>query len=276
MPPIEDSLRAGDLDETLRQLQEQVRKEPANAKHRIFLFQLLSVMGQWERALNQLSVAGELDAGALAMVQTYREALRCEVLRGQIFAGRHTPLIFGQPDPWMALLLDAQRLLAEGAHAQSNALRLQALETAPASSGRVDGVSFDWIMDADARLGPVLEAIVNGRYYWIPFHRIRSIAIDKPEDLRDLVWMPAHFAWTNGGEAVGLIPTRYPGTESSPDDQLRLARKTDWLEPEPGLYLGQGQRILTTDADDYSLMDVRRIDLESPPDRAADTAEPST
>ncbi len=65
-----------------------MRKDPANAKHRIFLFQLLAVLGQWERAMNQLNVAGELDAGTLAMVQTYREALRCEVLRGEIFAGR--------------------------------------------------------------------------------------------------------------------------------------------------------------------------------------------
>jgi type VI secretion system protein ImpE len=28
-----------------------MRKEPSNAKHRVFLFQLLSVMGQWGRAL---------------------------------------------------------------------------------------------------------------------------------------------------------------------------------------------------------------------------------
>ncbi|MFO1349473.1 MAG: hypothetical protein U1F68_01835 [Gammaproteobacteria bacterium] len=36
-------------------MQEQVRKNPANAKYRVFLFQLLAVLGQWERALNQLN-----------------------------------------------------------------------------------------------------------------------------------------------------------------------------------------------------------------------------
>ncbi|AFL74234.1 type VI secretion system accessory protein TagJ [Thiocystis violascens] len=260
----EDRLREGDLEGTLRQLQEQVRKDPANASYRVFLFQLLALMGQWERALNQLGVAGELDASTLAMVQTYREALRCEVLRGKIFEGRQTPLIFGRPDAWVALLLEAHRLIAQGAIEQANAVREQALEAAPTTSGAIDGTPFDWIMDADARLGPVLEAIVNGRYYWIPFQCIRSIAVEKPEDLRDLVWMPAHFTWANGGETVGLIPTRYPGAESHPDQLIRLARKTDWLEPAPGLYLGQGQRMLTTDAGDSSLMDVRRIDLDAP------------
>lgn len=61
--------------------QAEVRKAPADAKRRVFLFQLLAVMGDWDRALNQLNVAGELDSGTLAMVSTYREALRCEVLR---------------------------------------------------------------------------------------------------------------------------------------------------------------------------------------------------
>ena len=37
----EQSLKDGDLDETLRQLQAQVRKDPANANYRVFLFQLL-------------------------------------------------------------------------------------------------------------------------------------------------------------------------------------------------------------------------------------------
>ena len=48
-------------------------------KLRVFLFQLLCVLGQWERALTQLNVAAELDAQALAMAQMYREALQCEM-----------------------------------------------------------------------------------------------------------------------------------------------------------------------------------------------------
>ena len=63
----DERLREGKLDESLADLQERVRKDPANANHRIFLFQLLAVLGDWNRAATQLKVAGQLDAGTLAM-----------------------------------------------------------------------------------------------------------------------------------------------------------------------------------------------------------------
>jgi type VI secretion system protein ImpE len=72
----EQSLHQGNPEEALTHLQAQVRKEPANSKLRVFLFQLLAVLGRWERALNQLNVAGELDNANLLMVQTYREAIQ--------------------------------------------------------------------------------------------------------------------------------------------------------------------------------------------------------
>ena len=53
--------------------------------------------------------------------------------------------------------------------------------------------------------------MISGRYFWIPVQNIRQIKIEPPTDLRDLVWLPVHFTWANEGEAVGLIPSRYPG-----------------------------------------------------------------
>ncbi|VAX02096.1 Protein of avirulence locus ImpE [hydrothermal vent metagenome] len=260
---VEGFLQAGELEETLIQLQAQVRDAPSKAELRIFLFQLLVVMGQWQRALTQLNVAGELDAAALAMVQTYREAIRCEVLRAEVFAGKRSPLLFGQPAQWAANLVEALRLSAEGHYAQSSDLREKAFELAPASTGVCDGKRFDWIADADMRLGPMLEAIVNGQYYWIPFNQIQQITIEEPVDLRDMVWMPAYFVWANGGESVGLIPSRYPGSEACEDDAIRLARKTEWQQYGEGLYFGFGQRVLSTDEDEYSLMDIRSISLDT-------------
>jgi type VI secretion system protein ImpE len=125
----------------------------------------------------------------------------------------------------------------------------------------LDGEPFSWIADADSRLGPVCEAIINGRYYWVPFSRLSRVIIDAPEDLRDMVWMPAHFQFDNGGESVALIPTRYPGSEASDDGQLLLARKTIWREAAPDIYHGLGQRLLATDTGEIPLMDVRSITL---------------
>ena len=64
------------------------------------------------------------------------------------------------------------------------------------------------------------------------------------------------------------------GSESSTDDQIRLARKTAWLEPAPGVYLGQGQRMLATDQGEYPLLDMRRIELNPTLSDSAETAAP--
>jgi type VI secretion system protein ImpE len=210
----------------LRYLQEQIRREPARSDLRVFLFQLLAVLGQWERALTQLDVAAELDPAALAMAQMYREAIRCEVLRADVFAGRKVPLVFGEPEQWLALLIESL-LKADAAPAQSQELRAQAFEAAPTSSGTLDGAPFEWIADADMRLGPVCEAVMNGRYYWVPFSRLTAITLEPPADLRDVVWMPAHFQFANGGESVGVIPTRYPGSE-------RATHRSRWRERRCG------------------------------------------
>lgn len=258
----ERSLREGDLDAALVRLQEAVRREPANAAYRVFLFQLLAVRGEWQRAGRQLDVVGELDAAALAMVQTYREALRAEDVRAAVFAGRGPPHALGRPEPWFALLLEALRLSAAGEHAAAGDMRARAFEDAPPSPGAIDGARFAWIADADPRLGPIVEVVLSGGYYWVPFAHIRRIQIEAPSDLRDLVWAPATFTWANEGQAVGLIPTRYPGSEASPDSTIRLARRTEWQEPAEGLFLGLGQRLLATDTGEHPLLDARSIELD--------------
>ena len=269
--PAEQSLRDGDPHAALKLLQEEVRGKSSDPKLRVFLFQLLSVLGQWERALNQLEVAANLDPATLAMAQTYREALRCEVLRAQVFEGRKSPMVFGQPEQWLALLIESLLLSGRGQTQESDALRARAFDEAPATSGTLNGQAFEWISDADMRLGPVLEAVINGRYYWVPFNRLTKVSIEEPEDLRDVVWTPAHLLLENGGEAYALVPTRYADTEKSEDGALLLARKTTWEEPRPEFFCGLGQRVVSTDAGEVSLLDVREIALNPGP--AGDAAQ---
>ena len=267
----ERSLKDGDPASALAQLQEQVRARPADAKLRVFLFQLLCVLGQWQRALNQLEVACGLDASALAMKQMYGDAVRCEAIRAQVFDGSKSPMIFGQPEEWLALLIESLLASGQGQPKRSQDLRAKAFDEAPASQGTIDGRPFEWIADADSRLGPVLEAVINGRYYWVPFSRLNNVRIVAPEDLRDLVWMPAHLEFENGGESVALIPTRYPGSETAGDGLISLARKTVWEAMAPDMHRGLGQRTIATDAEETPLMEIRQIVLTS--DAAAEGAD---
>ena len=131
----EQTLRDGKADQALTELQQEIRRNPADPKLRVFLFQLLAIQGQWERALVQLNTAAELDPAALAMAQMYREALRCEALRAEVFAGKRSPLIFGQPPAWIGLLVEALRHTAQGQHEAAERLREQAFEAAEAVAG---------------------------------------------------------------------------------------------------------------------------------------------
>ncbi|MEC8554705.1 MAG: type VI secretion system accessory protein TagJ [Planctomycetota bacterium] len=266
-----DTIRAGDVSKTLQLVKDDVRNSPQDPKHRIFLFQLFAIVGEWERALSQLKVAGELSEEASTLVQCYQHLLNMEAFRTQVFSGKKQPLVFGEPEPWMAGIFEANRLLATGADSQAEELLLRSLEEAPAKGGkihyRVGGdeetseAEFDWIADADLRYGPFIECVLNGKYYWIPMHRIESIQMDPPADLRDLVWMPAEFRWAGGGEMVGMLPCRYPLTEKEEDSALRLSRKTTWQQRTAHLQSGLGLRLFATESEDYPMLQIAKVEF---------------
>ena len=253
-------LQQGKVVEAMAALHNEVRAAPNDAKLRVFLFQLMAVQGLWERAATQLKVCSDQDPSTLLMTQVCGPALAAENLRAEIFAGKRSPLLLGQPEEWVGTLLQANKHFAEGHFDAARELREKAFEAAPATSGTLNDQAFEWIADADQRLGPILEAIVDGKYYWVPFTSIRDITIEKPTDLRDLVWLPAILTLTAGAQKVALIPTRYPGTEKSTDGAALLARKTEWVE-QGDITVGVGQRLLATDAGDTPLLEVRKIVL---------------
>lgn len=328
----EERLAAGDPHGALAALQERVRARPADAAARVFLFQLLCVLGEWSRAANQLDVAAELDSGAKLMAQTYRELIRCEALREAVFDGRRAPMVLGEPPVWLAALVQALPLAAAGDGVAAARLANDAFEQAPSSAGHLggappddddggtdetggdasaeirkgeasDGVAFDWFGDADMRLGPVLEAMIDGKYYWVPFERLAGLVVEPPSDLRDLVWTPVEFHWHGGGKGVGFVPTRYPhagrmdgpdhpgSPESSsdsssgdsaaagqaersepqrPDPACLMARKSDWIDLGGDYYVGRGQRVFASSAGDHALLDCRTLRFDTPGGNGAD------
>ncbi|MBV9298969.1 MAG: tetratricopeptide repeat protein [Verrucomicrobia bacterium] len=264
----EQLLKEGRPDDALNDLQKAVRDDPANAKSRIFLFQLLSVLGDWKRADTQLQVLLEMDADSMMLARIFEPVLICEAIRADVFAGKRTPIIFGEPPEWIGSLVQAMELFGKGEFRAGAEMRNRAFDAAPMTAGKVNGEAFEWIADADERLGPVLEVILEGRYCWVPFCRMRQVFIEPVTDLRDLVWAPAQFVWENGGQASGHVPVRYAGTERSGDGTLKLARKTEWSN-QGGVNFGLGQRILATDTAEYPLLEIRTLELMASPAAAS-------
>jgi type VI secretion system protein ImpE len=254
-------LQAGDPEAALQALQDQVRKNPTDAKLRVFLFQLFAINGLWKRAQIQLELAGEMDIECFPMVQAYRDVLNCELHREAVFQGKSKPLIFGEPEEWVAILVEAQQAFANGDLEAFTKLNSQAFEQADSQSGKINDEAFEWLADADQRFGPVFEFIFNGQYYWVPMNRVRSLRTEEPADLRDLIWLPAEVTWTNGGKLMVMLPARYPNLEGIPGLGL-LSRRSDWVSRSEDIYEGTGQRVLTTDKNDYSILQVRSIEFD--------------
>jgi type VI secretion system protein ImpE len=254
----------GTLTEKLAAAQEKVRQSPSDVGLRVYLFQLQAVLGLWEKALIQLQAAATFDPGALPMAQIYREAIRAEVFRNEVFSAKRMPHILGEPPAWMAGMVESLKYVAAGDLLKAASLRQDALDKAPPIAGRINDVKFEWLADADSRLGPVFEVIVNGRYFWVAQDSLAEIKIDAPVDLRDTVWAVCTLRLKNEGEQAALIPARYP-IRPSLADALLLARMTEWTNAGSDTWCGHGQRMLTSDSGDHALLDVRSITFDPAP-----------
>lgn len=256
----EQALKEGDLGKAVLTIQEKIKKSPSSVDFRVFLFQLLCVQGNWSRALIQLQTIAKLDPSKIEFVQAYHHLINAEAFRAEVFKGNKTPLVFGESAPWIATLINALQFDAAGDHSKASDLRGGALELAPTIPTIVNGnETMSWFADADSRLGPALEVVVNGGFYWIPQDAIKEVVFDPVEDLRDLIWRPLSITFANEGKFVGFMPVRYPGSECSENVQHQLARLTEWQNLGNDNYMGIGQRMFATPENDFAMLDVESL-----------------
>jgi type VI secretion system protein ImpE len=259
MADADELLRAGDLDGARASLVEAVRKSPQDQPARLFLFQLLCVGGEWDKALTQLRALAQLSPEAQMLAVAYGQAIEAEKLRAQVFAGTAQPALLVSSSIWAGDLTAALAALCQGRFQEAEALRDKAFEAAPETPGDLDGATFDWIADGDARFGPALEAIIAGQWGLLPFDAVEKIQSEGPRDLRDIVWLPAQVFFKTGQSVAALLPARYPGTESSADASLRLTRGTDWVD-QPWGQAGVGQHEWSlSDGADVGILSLRRL-----------------
>jgi len=240
MPSARELYAAGRLDAAIETLGAELRDNPTDAQRRVFLFELLALSGQYDRAEKQLDVLARAGAKAEMGTMLYRSAIEAERVREHMFATGDYP---GAPAPGPV-------------------------------AGTRDGQSFLEIEDADPRLGPRLEVIAGGRYLWIPFAHIASVRIEAPTRLRDVRWLPARIA-TNAsvrdlelGEV--LLPALTAGAWRHADPEIRLGRATDWEElPDDGGFTPVGQKVWRIDGEYVPLLQIRDLTVTPAPEPVA-------
>jgi type VI secretion system protein ImpE len=255
-------LQDGQLCEALDLLKEEIRQSPSDVELRVRLFALNCLLGRWDKASDDLGTIKVLDESWVLPGQVYQKLIIAEAARSQVFAGKLAPLLMEEPAPWLS-----QRILSfesgpGGGMPEDSDVQTNAWGSAPKSPCRVDGRPCPWLQDADSRLGPVLEAHVDGQYYWIPFDRLQKIEITPPEFLVEVVWVPARLRTLGGTELTVHLPARYPGTQDSSDGSVCLGQKTVWIDAPAGGKVPLGQKLIESDGVDFGLLSCRDIEFE--------------
>jgi len=257
------------LSEALARAEACVRAKPRDARERWLLFELLCVLGQWERALEQLQTWADMSREHDGVARVMSGLIRAEHQRAQLFAGRAEPATLtgdGMSAPaWMAGLGEALKLAAPGSGADLEAAdraRESALAQAPETAGQSNLLSFAWITDSDSRLGPVCEVILAGAYRWVAFGDLASVTKGAPARLLDLVWAPVDLVLRDGAPLKAYMPVRYP-VQAGERDALLMARETAWTDVGRTGVIARGQKMWSTDAGDMALLDLRSCSFAS-------------
>jgi type VI secretion system protein ImpE len=229
----QELFRAGHLAEAVSALSAEVRDNPADARRRTFLFELLCFAGEYERADKQLEVLGQAGPTSEIGVLLYRSALYAERQRQDLFARGEYPKRTDSPEP--------------------------------VRTGTFNGKQFSSFSDADPRIGGRLELFAAGNYLWLPLEHVASLRIPPPKRLRDLLWTPAavrttpSFKGTELGEV--LLPVLSPFSWRHADDAVRLGRSTVWEQPDG--YEGQvplGQKMWLVDDEEIPFLELRALE----------------
>lgn len=245
--------KQGRLDDAVTVQLAAVKADPADQAKRLFLFELLLLAGDLDRALRQIEAIHYGDNRDLGL-SVYKRFVRAEQVRRQVFTGLTEPKFFGSPPDHCRLRLDALAALKSGNEAEASAKLLTAAEQAPRVSGSVNGKAVHEFRDADDLFGNVLEVVVQDQYYWVPLENVLRLKVDKPQYARDLVAMTAHVEVTIGGAGEVLLPALYPS--ASADPAVRLGRATDWRTLNGGAVLGLGLRTFAADEDAIPLPEI--------------------
>jgi type VI secretion system protein ImpE len=225
--------REGKLADAVAAANVAVRKTPTDIGARVLLAELLLFAGNVDRVDVVLDACTDLDPTAVLMVAEFRQLLRGEIARRQLFSEGRLPEFLGEPSEAQRLALAALVALRGGDVAAAGKLSGQAEEARIHPSGSAAEGPFDDMRDADDLLAACFEVITTtGKYFWISPERVATLECQPMKRPRDLFWRRATMHVSGGPEGEVYLPTIYPPVQGAaePGDALRLGRATDWMQ----------------------------------------------
>jgi type VI secretion system protein ImpE len=257
-----DLMKAGRLSEARRVLIEEVKSKPSDVGARTVLFQVLFLLGEWDKALRHLDMISTQDPQRAIGVQAYLNNVKAEQERLKVLQGGQLPSIMPELPKYFPEYLDYLDALKSGKFEDARAKLTHIDQARPAVQGTFNGKPFEGFSDTDARLFAFLETFVHERYVWIPLETVRELIVHEPKNSLDLIWVTASITTWEGLSMNCSMPVIYPETSLAQDDQLKLGRHTEWAPLGSGLSKGVGQHVYAIGDKDVAILEIRSVIFE--------------
>lgn len=259
--------REGNLADALAAATAAVKRAPTDIGSRVLLAEILAFSGNIDRADVILDAAAELEPATAVVVAEFRQLLRGELARRQLFSDGRVPEFLGEPTTAQRSALAAIVALRNGDAAEAARLAAQAEQDRPHPKGVARGTAFDDMRDADDLLASCFEVITTtGKYFWIAPERVLTLQFHAPKRPRDLFWRRATMQVASGPDGDVYVPVIYPpgGREATAmTDALRLGRATDWQPAGGGgPTVGLGAVTMMVGDDALTWLEIDRIAFE--------------
>ncbi|MDA8050401.1 MAG: type VI secretion system accessory protein TagJ [Rhodospirillales bacterium] len=252
--------RQARLDDAVAAAAAAVRAQPADLAARVLLAEFLLFAGNLERADVILDAASGVDPGAATVLAEFRQLLRAEMARRQLYRDGRLPEFLGEPTPTQRASLAALVALRAGDVAEAAREAAAAEAGRPRTPGRSGKGRFDDFRDADDLLAGSFEVLTTtGKYFWVPTERVASLVFHAPKRARDLYLRRASMDVRDGPDGEVYLPALYPAEGTDPSIEQRLGRASDWRELAPGLVRGIGQRTFLVGEDAVGMMELKEL-----------------
>jgi type VI secretion system protein ImpE len=250
--------RSGKLTEAIAAANNAVRAAPGDLGGRVLLAEFLLFAGNLERADVILDAAATADATASVVVAEFRQLLRADMARRQLYRDGRVPEFLGEPTPSQRAILACLVALRAGDAAQAAAMAADAERVRPRVAGRHGEVAFDDFRDADDLCTGFFEVLTTtGKYFWIPTERVETMEFHPPHRPRDLSWRRVSLSVRDGPDGEVYLPAVYATDQTELADEFRLGRATDWLPGEP--VRGVGQRTFLMGEEAIGILDLTAL-----------------
>lgn len=224
-------------------------------------FQWSCVTGEWGGALAMLEQCARLNDNIRLYLDHYRGCLMAERHRARVFLCESPdaavkPVYLPRTRPWVKSAVHQLQLANLGQPGAAPRVRTRLMPDLTGGTSNLG--SFSWLCDGDARLGPISELFVDGRYVWLPLENVAEMRFTPVNYMLDRVWRPVDILLWSGKKHAGFLPARYVGSQFA-GDELKLGYDTLWVQVGTPQQAGLGERNLKSACGYWPLSQLKHI-----------------